>query len=180
MNQPWWPGAVPSAPVRRPRSRVVVRTVSWMLAFFALAAAATSWLTPQPDLDADDAVDVALGALAEVGIDGAVAGDVELISHTPEEGDPVEAWSVPIGVDDDEVELRVQESAGALVFVDDRIGSDDAGRLLDDEQYARLERYRDDSVLDAWVLRNAGGTASAVVIAAVSLLIARRSGRLWV
>lgn len=171
--------SVPSPAVSSPATRVTVRTVSWMVIFFALAAAVTVWFTPRPELDAADATALALGALDSVGYEGRIDGEVELIRHETASGRRVAAWSVPVEVDGDEIELRVQRSAGRLVFVDDRIGDDDTERLLTDAQYDSFADYRDDSLLDDWVRRNAAGGVAAVLVAAVAFVIARRSDRLW-
>ncbi len=157
----------------------MVRVVSWVLIFGAVGAAAAAWFTPQPVLDADDAVDVAVDALAEVGFEGTLAGDPELVSHTPKDGDSIAAWAVFVDVEDETVELRVQESAGQLVYVDDRIGPDDVERLLTDDEFAEIGGYRDDVVFRRWVAQNIGGTIGAAVIAAVGFVIAKRSDRLW-
>lgn len=150
-----------------------------MLIFFALAAAATSWLLPRPELDARDAEEVALGALAEVGIEGEVSGEVELVVHRPMAGGEVDAWSVPVDVDGEEIELRVQESAGRLVYVDDRIGPDDTERLLSDEEYEVFQDYRDDAVDEDWVRENAVGSVAAVLIAGIAFAIAKRTNGIW-
>ena len=159
--------------------RAVVRVISWVLLFGAVGAAAAAWFTPQPLLEADDAATVAVGALEDVGFEGTVAGTPELTSHTPDDGDPVAAWTVFVDVDDDTVELRVQESAGQLVYVDDRIGADDTERLLTDDQFARIGDYRDDAVFRDWVARNVAATVAAALIAVSGFVIAKRSARIW-
>lgn len=156
-----------------------MRVVSWVLVFGAVGAAAAAWFTPQPLLESDDAVDVAVGALDDVGFDGSVSGEPELVSHTPEDDDPVAAWAVFVDVDDETIELRVQESAGQLVYVDDRIGADDTERLLTDDEFVQIGDFRDDSVFRRWVLRNIVGSIAAAMIAGVGFVIAKRSTRLW-
>ena len=159
--------------------RAVVRVVSWVLVFGAIGAAAAAWFTPHPLLEADDAADVAVGALADVGVDATVAGTPELVSHTPADGEPIAAWAVFLDAGDETVELRVQESAGQLVYVDDRIGEADTERLLTDDEFERIGDYRDDDVFRGWVVRNVAGSVAAVIIAAVGFVIAKRSARLW-
>lgn len=157
----------------------MVRVVSWVLVFVAVGAAAASWFTPQPLLEADDAADVAVGALDEVGFDGTVTDRPELVSHTLEDGDSLAAWAVFVDVAGETVEFRVQESAGQLVYVDDRIGDDDTERLLTDEEFEEIGDYRDDSIERAWVVRNVAGMVAAALVAAVGYRIAKRSDRLW-
>ncbi len=163
--------------------RTVVRTVSWVLLFAALGAAAASWFTPTPELDADDASQLALDALA--GADVAVERvepPVRMV-HETEEGDLVDAWRVPVEVQAgdavQEIELRVQESAGQLVYVDDLIGADGTERLLSDEQFERMGQHRDDTLADRWVLRNALAAIAAIVTAATCYVLATRSDPLW-
>lgn len=157
----------------------MVRVISWVLLFGAVGAAAAAWFTPQPLLEVEDAESVAVGALDDVGFAGNVTGSPELISHTPDDGDPVAAWAVFVEVDDDTVELRVQESAGQLVYVDDRIGDDDTDRLLTDDEFAQIGDYRDDAVFRGWVERNIAATVAAALIALSGFVIAKRSARLW-
>ncbi|WP_436793951.1 hypothetical protein [Actinospongicola halichondriae] len=159
--------------------RAVVRVVSWVLIFGAVGAAAASWFTPRPLLDADDASTVAIEALADVGFDGRVASDPERVTHTPEDGDPVSAWEVFVDVDDETIELRVQEAAGRLVWVDDRIGPDDVERLLTDDEFVEIGSFRDDSVQRGWVTRNALATLAALLVAAVGFALVKRSDHLW-
>jgi hypothetical protein len=156
-----------------------VRILAWMLVFVAPAAAVASWFTPRPDLDEDDAAETALGALAEVGIDDARVDEVERSVHEPEDGEPVDVWVVVAEVGGEEIELRVQESVGQLVYVDDRIGPDDTERLLTDGEFERMGDYRNDATLGRWARRNAVASATAVLIAVVSYVLARRSHRLW-
>ena len=159
--------------------RSVVRVVSWVLVFGAIGAAAAAWFTPHPLLEADNAADVAVGALDDVGVEATVAGAPELVSHTPEDGEPVAAWAVFLDVGDETVELRVQESAGQLVYVDDRIGDADTERLLTDEEFERIGDYRDDAVFRDWVVRNVAASLAAVLVAATGFVLAKRSDRLW-
>lgn len=170
-------GGAPSGTVAAVRA--VVRVVSWVLVFGAVGAAAAAWFTPHPLLEADDAADVAVGALADVGVDATVTATPELVSHTPEDGEPIAAWAVFLDVDQETVELRVQESAGQLVYVDDRIGEADTERLLTDDEFERIGDYRDDDVFQGWVVRNVAGSFAAVLIAATGFVIAKRSARLW-
>ena len=162
---------------------MVVRTVSWVLLFAALGAAGASWFTPTPELDGDDASELALAVLDEAGV--AVEGHQPPVPmvHETEDGDLVDAWRVlaDVRVADtvEEIELRVQESAGQLVYVDDLIGADRTERLLSDEQFDAMQQHRDDSLIDRWVLRNAMAAVAALAIAAISYLLAARSDPLW-
>lgn len=163
--------------------RTVVRTVSWVLLFAALGAAGASWFTPTPELEAKDASDLARDALGEAGIEvDRIAAPTRMV-HQTESGDTVDAWRVRTEVQVDgepeEIELRVQESAGQLVYVDDRIGADDAERLLSDDEFATLGRYRDDSLADRWVLRNGLAALTALLIAGTGYVLASRSDPLW-
>jgi hypothetical protein len=153
-----------------------------VLLFAALGAAAASWFTPTPELEADDASDLAREALREAGVDvDRVAAPVRIV-HETEAGDTIDAWRVRAGVEvagePEEIEVRVQRSAGQLVFVDDRIGADDSGRLLSEDQFAVLGRYRDDSLADRWVLRNGLAAVAALVVAGTCYLLATRSDSL--
>jgi len=163
--------------------RTVVRTVSWVLLFAALGAAGASWFTPTPELDADDASELAVEALRSADVDVERVQAPTLMVHETEERDLVDAWSVPVEVQAgdavQEIELRVQESAGRLVYVDDLIGVDGTERLLSDEQFERMGRHRDDTLADRWVLRNALAAVAAVGIAATCYLLATRSDPLW-
>lgn len=156
-----------------------VRILAWMLVFVAPAAAVASWFTPRPDLDEDDASETALGALAEVGFEDATVDEVERSVHEPEDGAPVDVWVVFADVDGERIELRVQESVGQLVYVDDRIGPDDAQRLLTDAEFEQMGDYRNDATLGRWALRNGLASATAVLIAVMAYVLARRSHRLW-
>lgn len=154
-----------------------------MLLFAALGAAAASWFTPTPELEADDASDLAGDALREADVDvDRISAPVQVV-HETESGETIDAWRVRTDVRVDgqieEIELRVQQSAGQLVYVDDRIGADDAERLLTDDQFAVLGRYRDDSLADGWVLRNGVAAVSALIIAGVCYMLATRSAPLW-
>jgi hypothetical protein len=165
--------------VRSPPVRVVVRAVAWALVFAAPAAAAASWFTPRPELDEEDAVDTALGALEEVGIEGELDGPVVPSGHVPPEGGPLGVWVVFVDVDGERIELRVRTTAGQLVYVDDRIGPEEAERLLTDEQFETIGEYRNDATVDRWVLRNAVASVDAVLVAGAAFVIAKRSDRLW-
>ena len=163
--------------------RTVVRTVSWVLLVAALGAAGASWFTPTPELEADDASGLALDALRGVDVDvEGVDAPVRMV-HETDEGGTVEAWSVLVDVRAqgavEEVELRVQESAGQLVYVDDLIGADGTERLLSDEQFEVMGQHRDDTLADRWVLRNALAAVAAATIAATSYFLATRSDPLW-
>lgn len=161
----------------------MVRTVSWVLLFAALGAAGASWFTPTPELDADDAQELAGDALGEAGVEvDDLAAPVRMV-HQTESGDTVDAWRVRADVQVDgepeEIELRVQQSAGQLVYVDDRIGAGDTERLLTDDQFATLGEYRDDTLADRWVQRNALAAVAALIIAATCYALATKSGPLW-
>jgi hypothetical protein len=157
--------------------------VSWVVLFAALGAAGASWFTPTPELEAEDAGDLARDALGEAGVEvDGVATPVRMV-HQTEAGDTVDAWRVRADVQVDgrpeEIELRVQESAGQLVYVDDRIGVDDAQRLLDEDQFTTLGQYRDDTLADRWVLRNGSAAVAALIIAGTAYVLATRSDPLW-
>lgn len=157
--------------------------MSWVVLFAALGAAGASWFTPTPDLEADDAGDLARDALGAAGVEvDRVAAPVRMV-HQTEAGDTIDAWRVRADVEVDgqaeEIELRVQQSAGQLVYVDDRIGVDDAERLLDEDQFATLGQYRDDTLADRWVLRNALAAVAALIIAGAGYALATRSDPLW-
>jgi hypothetical protein len=163
--------------------RSVVRTVSWVLLFAALGAAGASWFTPTPELEAEDASDLARRALlaAEVDVER-VKPPVRMV-HETEADDLVDAWSVRIDVRTqagvEEVEVRVQESAGQLLYVDDLIGADGTERLLSEQQFEVMSQQRDDTLADRWVLRNAMAAVAAIGIAATAYLLATRSDPLW-
>jgi hypothetical protein len=165
--------------------RSLVRTVAWVVLFVAPAAAVVSWFTPRPALDAGDASETALGALAELGIRGSVEEPVRRGEHEPEEGGSIDAWVVMVEVPgkgdaaDEQIALRVQETAGRLVYVDDRIGPDDTARLLSDEEFDRLKEYRNDATSDRWYLRNGGAVLSAALAAGVAFALVARSEPLW-
>ncbi len=166
-----------------PTVRSAVRTVSWVLLFAALGAAGASWFTPTPELGAEDAEELAGDALGEAGVEVDDLAAPAAMVHQTESGDTVDAWRVRADVQVDgepeEIELRVQRSAGQLVYVDDRIGADDTQRLLTDEQFATLGQYRDDTLADRWVLRNALAAVSALLIGGTCYVLATRSGPLW-
>jgi hypothetical protein len=163
--------------------RVVVRTVSWVLLFASLGAAGASWFTPTPELDAHDARELAADTLAEADVEvERLAVPVRMV-HETQDGDTVAAWRVRAAVivdgTADEIEVRVQESAGQLVYVDDRIGADDTERLLSNEQFETLRAFRDNSLFDRWVLGNALAALAALAIAGTCYLLATRSDPLW-
>lgn len=163
--------------------RSVVRTVSWVLLFAALGGAGAAWFTPTPELEADEAADVARRALTEAGVTSELAAPPEQGVHETKGGDEVDAWIVELAVTADgvadQIELRVQRTAGRLVYVDDRIGPEDAQRLLTDDQFDALGEYRDDSRSDRWVARNLLAAVSAVVVAGTCFVLATRSDPLW-
>lgn len=136
-----------------------------------------------PQLDADDASDLALDALAGADVEvDRVQPPVRMV-HQTSDGDTVDAWRVLVDVQAqgavEQIELRVQESAGQLVYVDDLIGADGTERLLSEEQFEILRQHRDDTLADRWVLRNALAAVAAVGIAATGYLLATRSDPLW-
>lgn len=163
--------------------RTVVRTVSWALLFAALGAAGAAWFTPTPELGADDASELALDALGAADVDVERVQAPAQMVHETEEGDLVDAWRVPVDVQAgdavQQIELRVQKSAGQLVYVDDLIGADRTERLLSDEQFEAMRQHRDDSLANRWVLRNALAAVAALVIAATAYFLATRSDPLW-
>lgn len=159
--------------------RKVVRSLSWVLVFATVGAVAASWFTPQPGLDADDAADVAVDALDSVGVDGRVTDEPELGTHQPSDGDRIDAWIVPVRVRGEEIEVRVRENVGRLVYVDDRIGPDRTERLLTDEQFDGLAEHRSEPARDGWIRRNGFGTVAGVLVAVTAFAIARRSDPLW-
>lgn len=163
--------------------RVVVRAVSWVLAVAVVAVVAVAWFRPAPELDAEQASDVAVDALAAAGHDARVVEPPVAGTHEREDGDTVDAWFVSAEVDvegtTETIELRVQESAGRLVFIDDRIGPDDTGRLLTDEEFQRVGRYEDETTTRRWVLENGLGSAGAALIVVTCLVLARRTDILW-
>jgi hypothetical protein len=160
----------------------VVRTAAWVLLFASLGGAAASWFTPTPELGADDATDLAVDALAEADVEVDRVRPPRRAEHRTEEGEAVDVWVViaetRVDGEREQLELRVQRSAGRLVYVDDRIGPDDAERLLTDDEFDALGAHRDDSLADRWVLRNGLGVLSALVIAAVCYVLATRSEHL--
>lgn len=162
---------------------MVVRTVSWVLLFAALGAAGASWFTPTPELEADDAGALVIDALTEADVDVARVSASRKIVHETEERDLIDAWRVRANVRVDgeleQIELRVQQSAGQLVYVDDRIGEDDTERLLTEDQFASLGRHRDDTLADRWVLRNALAAVAALFIAGTCYVLATRSDPVW-
>lgn len=163
--------------------RTVVRTVSWVLLFAALGAAGAAWFTPTPELDMDDATELARDSLTAAGVTvDAVRPSVRMV-HETSAGESIPAWQVMAdvraGEETEEIELRVQESAGQLVYVDDLIGAARTERLLTDEQFEIMQAHRDDSLADRWVLRNAMAAVAALAVAGLSYLLAVRSDPLW-
>ena len=163
--------------------RNAVRTVSWVLVFASLGAAGAAWFTPTPEIEAEEAVDVARLALDEAGIASEVERTPRAGVHETEDGREVDAWFVVLAVDaggePEQIELRVQRSAGRVIYVDDRIGPDDTERLLTQEQFEALGDHRDDSRSTRWVARNLLAALSAAVIAGASYVLATRSDPLW-
>jgi hypothetical protein len=164
--------------------RTVVRSVAWVAVFVAVGAAAISWLTPRPDLDAADAEATALGALDEVGVDGTVDEPVERSQHATADGDELDVWVVYVDVDApgdtvETVETRVLLDAGQLVYVDDRIGPDRQERLLSDDDFAAVADYRHDATLGDWVTANVGAMIAAALVAVTGYVIAKRSDPVW-
>jgi hypothetical protein len=161
----------------------IVRPAAWVLLFAALGAAAASWFTPTPKLDAADASRMAMDALDRAEVDAELVGAPRRAEHRSSEGATVDVWVVEaeteVGDRTEGIELRVQRSAGRLVYVDDRIGPNDAERLLSDEQFDVLGAHRDDTLADRWALRNGLGALSALVIAGTCYVIATRSDPLW-
>ena len=161
----------------------MVRTVSWVLLFAALGAAGAAWFTPTPEIEAAEAVDVARVALEEAGVASEVDRRPQAGVHETEDGREIDAWFVVLAVDaggqPEQIELRVQRSAGRVIYVDDRIGPDDTERLLTQEQFEALGDHRDDSGSGRWVTRNLLAAVSAAVAAGTSYVLATRSDPLW-
>lgn len=158
---------------------MAVRSLSWVLVFATIGAVAAAWFTPRPDLDADDAALVAVEALDSVGVDGRVTETVERGEHEPAEGEPIDVWLVPVRVGTNDIELRVRDDIGRLVYVDDRIGPDRTKRLLTDEQFEGLEAHTSDPAGSDWVRRNGFGTLAGLIVAPTAFAIAKRSDPLW-
>lgn len=152
--------------------------MSWLVVFLAAGAAVASWFTPKGELDRVDATEIAIDALGSVGFDGTVDERPRRSVHRPERQDPVEVWVVFVQVEDERIEVQVRTTKGQLVYVDDRVGENDTERLLSDDQFVEIGRYRDARLLDAWIARNAAGTIAAVAIAGVGFVLARRSEHL--
>lgn len=149
-----------------------------MLIFIAVGAAATAWLTPRPEIDEDDAAEVALGALDEASVDATLAKAVVESEYVPDNDDPLEVWVVTVSVGEEMVELQVDQQSGQLVYVDDNIGPNDSERLLTDEQFEVVAKYRSTELRD-WIRRNAFGSAAATLIAILGFIVSKRSDRLW-
>lgn len=159
--------------------RTLIRSAAWVAVFVAVGAAAISWLTPRPDLDAADAEATALGALAEVGVEGTVEEPVERSRHATADGDELDVWVVYVEVGEETVETRVLVDAGQLVYVDDRIGPDRQERLLSDDDFDTVADYRREATLGEWVAANVGAMIAAAFVAGTGYVIAKRSDRLW-
>lgn len=159
--------------------RRVVRYVSWVLVFVAAGAAIASWTTTRGELDATDAGEIAVDALGSVGHPGTVVGTPQRDEHSPPGEDPVDVWVVSVEVGDEQIEMRVQTTVGAVVFVDDRIGEGDLERLLTDEEFAELGAYRDRRLRDRRIRTNLAGSLAAAAVAAVGVPLSFRSASLW-
>jgi hypothetical protein len=161
----------------------LVRTVAWVLLFASLGAAAASWFTPTPELDAGDARTLVTDALEAADVDVNGLSEPRRADHRTSEGKSVAVWIVEAdaraGQGVGGIELRVQRSAGRLVYVDDRVGPDSSQRLLTDEQFEALGAHRDDSRSDRWVLRNVLAAVSALLIAGTCYTIATRADLQW-
>lgn len=149
------------------------------MVFVAAGAAVASWTTTRGELDADDAAEIAVDALGSVGHPATLAGAPERDEHRPPGEDPVEVWVVSVDVGDDEIEMRVQTTVGAVVFVDDRIGEDDLERLLTDDEFTELGAYRDRRLRDRRLRTNLAGSLAAAAVAAVGVPLSFRSASLW-
>ena len=155
-----------------------VRTAAWVLLFAALGASASAWFSPHPDLDADDAASVAVDAYAAAGFDATVDDTPELSGHVTSDGDAIDVWVVQAVIDGEQIESRVLTDGGQLVYVDDRIGADDTGRLLTDDQFLTIDDFRSDPTHGQWVARNLAALLAAVAVAGVCFVIAKRTDRL--
>lgn len=161
----------------------LVRTAAWVLLFASLGAAAASWFTPTPELGAGDASTLVADALEAAEVDVRELSEPRRADHRTSEGESVAVWIVEAdtraGQQVEAIELRVQRSAGRLVYVDDRIGPDASQRLLTDEQFEVLGSHRDDSLSNRWVLRNVLAAVSALAIAGTCYVIATRADLQW-
>ena len=157
----------------------VVRTVSWVLVFVALGVVGAAWFTPRPDLDAGQAADAAVGALASVGFDATVTKPVTRTTHDTADGQQVAVWDVFADVDGEEIETQVRVDEGQLVYLDDRIGADRSDRLLSDDQFAAIADYRDRVTLDDWIGRNVAASVAGALVALLAFVVAKRSDPLW-
>lgn len=193
----------------------VIRTISWILTFVAIGAAAAAWFTPRADVDADTAGDIAVRALEAADIDDATvigtptrgrhvassadtpdsSATTSTTSATPDDAasqttttaatttevrdadESVPVWVVSVAVNDAVIEMRVHETEGQLVYVDDLIGEDRDERLLTDDEWETVRTYRDDQI-DQWIERNIAGSVAAGLIVAVGFVLARRTAHL--
>lgn len=149
----------------------VIRVASWVVTFVAIGAAVAAWLTPRIEMDAAVAGDVALDALASAGIDAAT------VVGTPTEGvhhDDVPVWIVTLDVAGDEIEMRVGDDMGQLVYVDDLVGEDGTERALTEDEWSDVEVYEHDHQ-GRWIVRNVVASVAAAAIVGVGFVIARRS-----
>ncbi len=159
--------------------RSVIRTASWAFVFVAVGAAGASWFTPRPDLDAGQAADTTVGALASVGFDATVPEPATRATHDTADGRTVDVWDVFADVDGTQIETQVRVDAGQLVFLDDRIGADGSDRLLSDDQFAAIADYRDNATLHDWIGRNVAASLAGVLTIVVAFFVAKRSDPLW-
>lgn len=105
--------------------------------------------------------------------------ETETTEAEPTLGPEVPVWVVVVSVDGNEIEMKVDDEDGQLVYVDDLIGEDDSERALDDEQWSEIRVYRDDHA-DRWVRRNIAGSIAAAAVVGVGFVMARRTGELSV
>lgn len=158
----------------------LVRLVSWVLVFVAIGTAAATWFTPRVELEEDDAVQLAIDALADVGLEATVTDPAILAPYLPAEAtddaDTIEAWVVYARVGDDVIELRIDDRTGRLAYLDDRIGADRQDQLLTEAQYEQVSASGPG--LADWVRRGIAATVAAVLVAGTGSFLAKRSGRL--
>ncbi|MFP5257294.1 MAG: hypothetical protein ACLGI8_15760 [Acidimicrobiia bacterium] len=141
----------------------------------AVTCAATAWLRPLPELDADDAVEVARSAFA--------AGDVEARidpapgsgTYTTSAGEDVEVWKVLADLDGGRVAIWIARDDGQLVFLDDRAPGG-AGQVLSDSTVAAIGSHRDNPVRDRHLRDNLAVTAAAVALVIVAVQVAAHLG----
>ena len=152
--------------------RTLLRYGPFVLVAVLVVAVVVAWARPTPELEADDAAAVAIGAISSLDLESVV--DVEA---GPILG-PDDEWVVQLGVGEHTIEVRVPPTVGELSYVDDNIGPAAAPtQLFSDDQIAALDRYRDDEVADDRTRQNAVGSAGAVAVLVVIGLLAWRSRR---